>query len=242
MLGLLMPLWGRSELSGRVLAYWSGPSFASLYRVAVVSPEDADIPDVPEGWTVVEHENVIQPKWQAGLDVMRGVCDAVMMMGSDDLMTPGLVHLLHDEALTHGMAHPTSLYYAHEATGRTFHAKYRTVFAGCTYSLDAVENAGWDIFTSGHHASLAPDVVSATKMRPVCPTARALPPCHEMGGAVVDIKGPGNVWSYDFQERRARNRLLPCPSMPALFGTHFPNFVLSPPNQGEGNGLQGRCD
>lgn len=236
--GLLMPLWGRPEVSERVLAYWSRPSFDFLERVAIVSPEDPNPPAVPAGWTVVRHENRMQEKWQAGLDALMDLrADTVMMMGSDDLMTVTLTQLCHVAALERGMAYPSSIYYADPWTKEVFHAQYRTVFAGCTYDMDLVRRtAGGRIFVSEHLPGHAPDVVSAHHMRVKCPNAFGAPRCDEMGEAVVDVKAGTNVWSFDRVKYRARNRLLPAPTYDELFGTHFPGVVFSP----ETENLDGR--
>jgi hypothetical protein len=181
-----MPLWGRPDLSGRVLAYWSRPSFDFCYRVAIVSPEDANCPAIPDSWGVVEAPNRMQTKWQAGLDAMRGKVDAVMMMGSDDLATPGLVRAVYEKALEHGIAYPHSLYTYNEVTGEIVHGKYGTVYAGCAYSMDVVERAGGRIFVSQKSDQYPPDVVSMRTCEAYAIPYR-LPACHEIGEAVVDI-------------------------------------------------------
>jgi len=226
MLGVLIPVWGRPTLSGRVLAWWSGPSFDFCYRVAVVSPEDPSPPTIPPQFGIVEAPNRMQTKWQAGLDAMRGRVDSVMMMGSDDLATPGLVRRLYDAARLHGMAYPHSLYTANAATGDIVHGLYGTVYAGCTYSADTIERAGGRIFVSPKDDSYPPDVVSALACRPHARPFR-LPPCHEMGEAVVDIKDGQGMWPYELVERRIRRhrvRDLPCPTADDFFATHFPQF------------------
>lgn len=243
MTGLLMPLWGRPGLSERVLAWWSRPSFDFLYRVAIVSPEDTMMPRIPEGWEVVEHENVMQPKWQAGLDAMDGKVDSVMMMGSDDLMTEGLVKMMRVAALERGMACPSSIYWYNEQTGELLHGKYRTVFAGCTYAMDVVRRVKGDLFVDPQHPDRAPDVVSASKIAPLIHDAFRAPTCTDLGEAIVDIKGGQNVWNWDFVARKANRvmRRAPAPPAPEFFSTHFPDFVLSP-QTGERHGLQGDSD
>lgn len=210
-----------------------------LYRVAVLSPEDPNPPAVPDGWDVVYHENKMQEKWQAGFEAMGQRVDAVMMMGSDDLMTDGLVKLLHVAALERGMSHPTTLYYADPAQRRIFHAQYRTVFAGCTYAVDVARKVKGKLFVANEPSDLAPDVVSATKMRPLCPAAYAAPRCDVLGEAVVDIKTTQNVWAYDHVAHRARNRMLDAVDYDDFFGTYFPGFVSSPLPKEKDDGLQG---
>ena len=226
MIGVLIPVWGRPELSGRVLSYWAGPSFGFCYRVAVVSPEDPCPPKIPRQFGIVGAPNRMQTKWQAGLDAMRGRVDAVMMMGSDDLATPGLVERVYALALQHGMAFPHSLYTYDAVTDDIVHGLYGTVYAGCAYSMETVEKAGGRIFVSTKDASYPPDVVSALACRPHANPYR-LPPCHEIGEAVVDIKTGEGLWPFDLVARRIRRRAsrnLPCPPPADFFGTHFPGF------------------
>jgi hypothetical protein len=149
-----------------------------------------------------------------------------MMMGSDDLATPGLVREVYDKALEHGMAYPSSMYTFDEQSKELVYAKYGTVYAGCAYSMDVVEQAGGRIFVSERSDIYAPDVVSAAKCRPYADPYR-LPLCHEIGEAVVDIKSSQNVWpfSYVAHKIKRKHRQLPCPPPDEFFGTHFPGFA-----------------
>ena len=97
-LGIVTALWGRSKLTEHVLRYYAGfkAPRVEFVLVAVRSPEDADpAPDVP-GWQYIEaHNEPLGQKFNAGLSLLSTLgVDAVMVVGSDDLVSAGYVDLV----------------------------------------------------------------------------------------------------------------------------------------------------
>lgn len=204
--GVLIPLWGRSELSTKVLAQWADTSPESdLHLCCVLSPEDPDPPVVPDRFNIVFFPNDdMRAKWQAGLDSMRGQVDAVMVMGSDDVADAAYIdsafRLCHDT----GAACSSSIVFCDPGTDRAFEARYRTVFAGAAYSAGLLDRMDWQLFTEADSPNPDHSTIhrvyrhggSYTKLGRLCDT----------GAALCDIKGPGNVWGFEHVLRKAFSR------------------------------------
>lgn len=227
MLGIVIPVWKRPELTRRVLLHWGSTRFDFAHKVVVLSPEDPSNHIIPNGFDVVWASNEDrQRKWQAGLDVMPDSVDAVMMMGSDDIATEPLIRTIYERTLEHGMAYPGSIYFAHAPTKRCFHAFYRVVYAGCAYRRDLIDAAGVPLFVRPEAKEMAPDVASLYNMRRNWhkPGYR-VPNCAE-DRIIVDIKTETNVWSYDdmFARSARKATTLDALDYDALFNNHFGGF------------------
>ena len=146
-LGVLTAIWKRPRLTELFLRYTELLPFEVL--VAVVSPEDPTLPDIRAGqWQFVEHKNEpLADKFLAGAAALRGQCDAVMILGSDDFVT--LDYIEHCCSLLTGgpqMIVPRHIHYFDAIKCRLMRIRHRHPGAGRVLSAELCERLKWELW------------------------------------------------------------------------------------------------
>ena len=204
-----MPLWGRHELTALILRQWHQQIHRLRGRVDVhlvtIGSEGRASALLTSGYSdtmsYVEAPNdPLNRKWNAALSVARAWDpDAVLIVGSDDLLSDGLL-LACAEKVRAGVPYfgLRDLYFFDAATLRlgywpgygTKRQPLRTGEpVGCArcHSLDVMERVGWQLWPSDPAQNTVLDLMSLRYLlsHGVQPSVFSL---AELGGKAVDIK------------------------------------------------------
>lgn len=214
-LGAAITTWGRPRLTEIVLRH-----NRSLFdRIAAVrSPEDPDpAPDV-EGVEYVEHpNNPLSEKWAAGVRALAD-CDAVMILGSDDLVNAAFVAavrgLMEDG---YDYVQPGGLWVYEPATMRCMYAEAMRIGAGRTLSRAMLDLVEWNPWPRSHIGKV--DSAMDEKLDPITMPYR-MTGQKDARQILVDVKTE-NRWSYDNLRGLARAVHHPL----KFWRTHFPQIA-----------------
>lgn len=171
-LAIVTPFWGRPELSEAMMRHTREVA-PDAVLIAVLSPEDPDERALSgaaarHDWNIERKPN--QPlgaKWNAGLDethhVVGGI-DAVMILGSDDFVSPEWVTKA-TRAIEAGMlmAGLTDFYALRLINGRLYHVNPypegsprhgETIGSGRIFSAELLDAVSWKLWPEGQSAGL----------------------------------------------------------------------------------------
>lgn len=223
-LGILTAAWRRARVTAAVLGYYAGLSVPGLdvVRVCAVSP-GGETPRV-EGWHYVQAPNEpLSGKWNAGMAHMQAMdVDAVMIVGSDDLVSTGYIT---DALSMLGGRRPAGIvlfdtvHFYEVTTGACYRACPQRLGAGRVLSAELLRRLDWQPWPADMNRRLDGGMDSrlrpALAMRPRLRTAtlRATP-----GRIIIDLKTPENMWSFESMRPYKTADV----DGPALLARHFP--------------------
>ena len=224
-LGVLVALWRRPEVSRAVLAHALALRVPGVEIVvhAVRSPEDPEPTPVPFGVRVTDAPNApLSDKWSIGMQAMPRDLGAVMVLGSDDLVTADYVAACV-AAVRAGAdrVHASGIVFVDMATGEAHASDASRIGAGRVLSRRALDLVGWRPWPPGLNRRLDGGMDRVFRRSQL---AEATVPT---GGTVqvCDIKTDTNLWSYAAMRQHS-------PSAAPMDGrrylrTHFPAFARS---------------
>lgn len=154
--------------------------------------------------------------------------DAVVIVGSDDLVTPAWLAYAQHLAGSLGAgvlwwAALPGLHYLDLKTGRLVRSRQSAPGAGRVVSRALLASVGWRPWPSGLARRL--DDAMLQRLAPLRGVRRFV--ATKPGAVVLDIKTSVNLWSFD--ERAARERTLPVDDAGAWLSQHFPGFFTYEP-------------
>ncbi len=218
-LGVVTKLWRRPDVAPFVLRYFAGLQGHPLLQereapielvcVAAFSPGDPDPAERVDGWAYVEAPNrPLSAKGNAAVLALEGKVDAVLNVGSDDLVSPGFiaeaVRLVESGT---DMVHPLGLTFFDVETGRAMAVDGPRIGAGRVLSRALLDRLGWRPWPERGEL---PD----SDMDALLKTLRGRPPvitrlsgldlgdAKRPGLVVLDVKGDDNIASYEQVLRR----------------------------------------
>jgi len=203
---VLTALWRRLELSTKVMRFYSSLSIEGvrLTGVAVGSEGEASRQAARlGGFRYVHHENMpLGAKWNAGMErAADEKPDAVMIVGSDDLIEAALIKRLV-ERIRRGAHYAglTDIYFLDHDTGglgyfpgHGLHRGGDPVGAGRVFSAPALESVGWRPWSDDLKSGLDRDSHKRMRRKGVRPKMLS---CKREGLIAVDVKSGENIWSW----------------------------------------------
>lgn len=195
--------------------YWAGidrlraSGHDDVHVIAVVSPVDEQNAALARAQgdhvSVIVHANTpLGAKFNAGVACARSMRpDAVMVLGSDDLLSANAVTLLRDAALRTSVVGPRDFYFYDVATCRMKywagyapgHERYRRpIGAGRILRRDALDRLSWAPWPVTKKLRSQDGLLDlAIKKAGI---AMASVPLQPAGAFGVDIKSVENLWSF----------------------------------------------
>jgi len=200
-LGAVSALWGRPELSRLALRH--NRPLVDVAVAVVSTDEDASVA-VSCGWDVVRCPNEpLGMKHNRGSRALRGRCDAVMNLPSDDFVTADYVEAAKDEIEAGADVVSThDLYVFDTVSGRLVRLGIgHQAGAGRIVSGNGMEAVGWCPWKDYINSGLDGSIVS----RLCRGLGRRLDHRMVSAGFVLDVKTKVNIWSMDdlLEPRRA---------------------------------------
>ena len=197
-LALITTIWRRPELTRAVLNYYSTMPFH--VRVAAVSPEDPNA-EYYNRTTFPEWEFVLCPNRPLGEKFNRALMtsriwtpDAVMVVGSDDLVDPKYIQLVGAALEKYKYVHPEDLHVFQD--GQTYFLKPFPTGAGRVVRKDALDEVGWKLWPS---VDVFLDGQMDRTLDRVAP--RQFQPSHEdYNFCIMDVKTGVNMWRLEGSE------------------------------------------
>lgn len=202
-IGLLTAIWGRPRLTELVLRYYA-EYFWHIYVVA--SPDDnnpvkwLDIPFDVKPQVIMHPNQPLSDKWQAGISAIEDDdidIDAVMIVGSDDLVTPkyleACMYLMQNGA---DYIYLPGCYFYDAPTKRMIWGQAERLGLGRCISRRLLDRLDWQPWpeglTHGLDGAMWERVQSLGDVRHVC-----LKDAHKNGYIGMDIKTGENIWGFD---------------------------------------------
>lgn len=194
-LGLATALWQRPRLAGIVLRYWARLAVpgVELVRVAAACASDPDPVDVGDlgGWEVIASPNDgdLSRRFNDAVAACRG-CDAVMIIGSDDLACAGYVEACC-EAVRAGarVVTPQQLYLYDLASSRLVYVRARIVGAGRVLARTLLDDVAWRPYEDGYPNAIEAAMSRRLKPGDAAPSWHPLSDLRDAGRWLVDVKG-----------------------------------------------------
>ena len=205
-LAIVTTLWGRREVSKIVLNYYHNLTVKDIdFTLIAVSTQEEDIDLARKyGWISKWHENVpLSDKFNEGfLEAMNHDPDAVMVIGSDNLITPNYFEALPEVDYS---APGGTYFYSPELDECRYVRSPSGCGAGRVLSKKLLNSCDWRPYTEGN-----PQFIESAMKEKIGVPDELVDVSRESGRLVVDIKTKRwpdstegvNMWSY---ERMARS-------------------------------------
>jgi hypothetical protein len=198
-IGVLTTLWRRHALARIVLDHYVHLDLFSV--LLAVGSEGRDSQSLAEscGWQYMEYPNhPLSDKWNAGMEALRGRVDAVMIVGSDDIVTERAIRMLiqsvEDGSDAVGLK---DLYYYDTREEKAYYGERHNPGAGMTVSASALERVGWKPWGSGLNRYLDRSFTNRMQTKAYPCKFKYLKNCREQAADLVDIKTDTNMWSLE---------------------------------------------
>ena len=203
-LGLLTAIWGRPEITQLVMDYYKDMPIDKL--LCVVSSEDKAQYTLNFGrWDRITWPNQpLSNKWSAGMEHMKD-CGAVIIVGSDDLITPKYVEACR-YLLGQGVEYTylEGAYFLDATTPRMCYATARRLGLGRCVSASLMNRMNWRPWPDGLDSGLDGNMEACMMgLEEPSREVRITNPV-EHGFVGLDVKTGENIWSYD----HVRNHLV----------------------------------
>lgn len=229
-LGIYTAIWGRPRLTKLVLDYYN--RIDTVYTMSVVySKEDPDPTHLPsvdwsddmDLWSVVHPNSPLSDKWLRGMQECRDSgMDAVLIVGSDDLITPKYVeacrYLIENGA---DYVYLPGCYFYNALDGRMIWGQAERLGLGRCLSRRLLERLDWEPWPEGLpyglDGAMWERVQALDDVSIVC-----LDEARKMGYVGLDIKTGSNLWDFD----HIRDNII-CFDTPAesVLREHFPSVA-----------------
>lgn len=211
---IIMAIWKRPELTAAILDYYASLKIrrrkserlrgVHLDLIAAVSPEDPSRDLYTQErfpkWTFAEAPNEpLGAKWNAALKrAEETASDAVMIVGSDDLVSESYIRLVADALDNQAYIQPDDMYLYDLETKRCVFAKPFPGGAGRVIRKDVLDACRWKLW--GDTNIFLDAAMSRRLERVVKSQFRPSHDRHEM--CIVDLKSSENIWRLHPTENR----------------------------------------
>jgi len=205
-IGILTALWGRHEVADIVLRYYSEMEIEGLrlHRVAVGSEGDVThYLAESNNWHYTEAPNEpLSDKWNAGMAKMKGHVDAVLIVGSDDLLSEKTIRMLVAEwengADVVGLE---DLYYYDLPKDAVYYSRRSHPGAGMLIGASPLTRLSWQPWPSGLFKRLDGQLINRLTTDAYPCKTRYIDKCSDKEAVLVDIKTDTNMWSVEDMAR-----------------------------------------
>ena len=194
-IGLITTFHKRPELTQVFIDYWTGlqTSHTFVYSAAYSADDQAIRPALKHaekaGWILTEAPNdPLSDKWNAALQaVKRRKLDAVLVVGSDDFMTPALIDLLaRDLEAGQPWSVPTVCDFYDQTTDAYAVCQVKELGAGRLFSIDLIKRLDYFLWTPGRHR--ATDSAMDGRLHSFGERGRALTVPQPPEARILDVK------------------------------------------------------
>lgn len=203
-LGLLTAIWGRPRLTDLVLRYYDK---MDLRSIAISSEDDPSIVhddhfEFTDFETFAYPNDPLSDKWGFGISKFRdlGTVDAVMIVGSDDLVTPKYIESVK-YLLERGADYIflPALYFYDLQSGRMHYCLAERLGLGRVLSRRLLDMLEWKPWPDGLNRGLDGAMwEKIQQLKDVKIVKLDMKACSKLGIAAMDIKGAGNnLWDYE---------------------------------------------
>lgn len=200
-IGLITKLWSRPALTRVVLDYYANLAVpgVELVLMAAHSPgQDKDLPEMVEGWGYVSADNDdLSEKGNAACRALRGEVDAVVNIGSDDLLSVGYLKMVPVWLNAFPYVNPTHLHYYDLVSGKLIYRHETRLGAGRAWRADLLDDLDWSPFLCNRESGYrAPDVSADNRLTQLrTPVQARTLDAYDLGpkgpAIILDIKGGG---------------------------------------------------
>lgn len=197
-IGIITALWKRHEVSEVVLRHYAEMEGFDFTLVAAGSEGMASRALAERcGWEYVEHPNEpLSSKFNAAALRMKDRVDAVLLIGSDDLLSPNTIQALIDEHENGtDVVGLKDLYYYDVVRDASYYCERAMPGAGMFISSVILSRVGWKPWPSGKNRGLDRFLINNLIKKGYPCKMRCIADCRQKGLALVDIKTPENMWS-----------------------------------------------
>ncbi|MDB4726341.1 hypothetical protein OAF54_02800 [bacterium] len=212
-IAMLTAVWGRPELTRMMLEYYEEMPIDELYGVfGFDDPDECNYDSDRWDWWGREN-SPLSNKWQSGIDYIRALqsydghksdIDAVMIMGSDDFVSPQYIEACKG-LIASGVdyIYMDGAYFYDTVSGRMMWAHAEKLGLGRCISARLLDRMDWQLWPAGMENGL--DGAMDDKIRAMTGAhAVCLKDARKRGLYGMDVKTDQNLWSYD----HIRNNLL----------------------------------
>ncbi len=225
-LGVFTSLWKRHRLSRYVMRHFSRMQIegVDIIPLAVGSEgQNSAGTALVCGWDYVEAPNTpLSDKMNAGVSAMAGTVDAVLIIGSDNMLTVETVEALIDHAERGSqMVYLDDLYYYDSATDKVFYSERSMPGAGMLIQAEVLDRVDWKPWPNGINRRLDGQLINKMTVDAFPCPSQSLKNCRSKGYILVDIKSKTNMWSVD-QMKDMTGRVSQVPL--AELTNHFPGI------------------
>ena len=201
-IGILTALWGRHELADIVLEYYRHLDMDGIeFDLCAVGSEGAASRFLAEsnGWHYVEAPNEpLSDKWNAGMAYFENRVDAVLIIGSDDFITPHTINVLIGAWEAGSDAVNINDLYFYDQAADTFHFAPRTnPGAGMLIDSTVLRRLGWAPWPSGIERRLDGHLMNRLHKQGYPCKYRNIKGARAKDLVLIDVKTPENMWSVD---------------------------------------------
>lgn len=222
-IGILTTLWKRHDLEDIVLEYYRNMHLDSVvfHRVAVGSEGEVSrfIAEASDWHYIEAPNNPLSDKWNAGMRYLEGKVDAVLIVGSDDLLAPSTIHTLIAEWENGAdVVSLEDLYYYDLDTDSLYYSVRSHPGAGMLVGASVLMRVSWQPWPSGKDIRLDGAMTNKLNTEGYPCRHKYLDNCREKGLVLVDIKSGINMWSVDqMKEMTDRVNLVPTEELEKTF-------------------------
>ena len=198
-IGILTTLWKRHALARIVLEHYAHLDLPGVRFVLLAVGSEGDVSRSlaeESGWEYIEHPNdPLSDKWNAGIATLRGRVDAVLIVGSDDIMTIRAIEMVLEQIRSGSEAVGLKdLHYYDTRTGDAYYGVRHMPGAGMMVTADALDRVGWQPWESGLNRYLDRSFTNRLQTKAYPCRFKYIENCRDKSADMVDIKTSQNIW------------------------------------------------
>jgi hypothetical protein len=225
-LGILTTLWKRHAIAQIVLDHYAHLDLSPVRSVRLAVGSEGDVSrSLAEqaGWEYLEHGNLpLSDKWNAGMAALRNRVDAVLIVGSDDIMTAKAIQLsLSHIDLGADVVGLKDLYYYDTRNKQAYYGERHNPGAGMIATSNVLDRVNWQPWDLGLNRYLDRSFTNRMQTKAYPCKFKYISKCREQAADLVDIKTDTNMWSVE-QLAEATGRIYSVDS--SVFENTFPDL------------------
>ena len=198
-LGILTTLWKRHAIARIVLDHYAHLDLSPVRSVRLAVGSECDVSrSLAEqaGWEYLEHDNLpLSDKWNAGMAALKGRVDAVLIIGSDDIMTANAIRLsLSHIDLGADVVGLKDLYYYDTRNRRAYYGERHNPGAGMIATSNVLDRVNWQPWDLGLNRYLDRSFTNRLQTKAYPCRFKYIDNCRDKSANMVDIKTSQNIW------------------------------------------------
>lgn len=201
-IGILTALWQRHDLEAVVMEYYRHLDIDGINFTLVAVGSEGEVSRFnaeSSGWHYIEAPNdPLSDKWNAGMDYLRDRVDAVLLVGSDDILNERSIRTLVAEWENGAdVVALEDLYYYSISDDTAYYSARSHPGAGTLIGASALIRVDWHPWPAGIARRLDGAMTNRLSTVGYPCKFKYIDKCREKGCCLVDIKSDVNMWSVD---------------------------------------------